>query len=92
MTLSLSAANRDPAQFPDPDRLDLTRAASGHVAFGHGVHHCLGAQLARIVLRTGFAGLLREFPALRLAVPAAEVQMRDDSLNYSVRGLPVDWD
>lgn len=92
MTLSLSAANRDPAQFPDPDRLDVTRAASGHVSFGHGVHHCLGAQLARIVLRTGFAGLLREFPGLRLAIPAAEVEMREDSLNYSVRSLPVDWD
>ncbi|MER7081354.1 Cytochrome P450 [Saccharopolyspora kobensis] len=92
MTLSLAAANRDPAQFPDPDRLDLTRAASGHLAFGHGVHHCFGAQLARIVLRTGFAGLLRELPGLRLAIPAAEVQMRDDSLNYSVRSLPVDWD
>lgn len=92
MTLSMSAANRDPVQFPDPDRLDLARVASGHVSFGHGVHHCLGAQLARIVLRTGFAGLLREFPALRLAVPAAEIQMRDDSINYSVRSLPVDWD
>ncbi len=47
-----SSANRDPAQFPDPDRLDLGRDTSGHVAFGHGVHHCLGAPLARMEAET----------------------------------------
>lgn len=91
MTLSLSAANRDPAQFPDPDRLDLTRPAGGHMSFGHGVHHCLGAQLARIELRIGFSGLLREFPTLRLAVPPEQIPMRDDTIIYGVRRLPVDW-
>ncbi|MEU6131257.1 cytochrome P450 [Saccharopolyspora sp. NPDC047091] len=91
VTVSLSAANRDPERFPDPDRLDLGRSAVGHLAFGHGIHHCLGAQLARVELRLGFSGLLRRFPGLRLAVPAAEVPLRAASVNYGVHRLPVTW-
>jgi hypothetical protein len=62
----LGAANHDPAQFPDPDRLDLTRAENRHVAFGHGIHYCVGAPLAQLETQIVFTTLLRRFPALRL--------------------------
>src|SRR4051812_17903193 len=73
VTVSLPAANRDPAKFACPDKLDIGRETSGHVAFGFGIHQCLGQNLARIELRAGFSALLRAFPDLRLAVPADEV-------------------
>jgi cytochrome P450 len=88
---SLAAANRDPTQFPEPERLDVTREYSPHVAFGHGVHQCLGQQLARVEMRSGFEALLARFPGLRLAVPPDEVPMRDDMLVYGVRELLVTW-
>jgi cytochrome P450 len=88
---SLVAANHDPAQFPDPETLDLTRTYSPHVAFGHGVHQCLGQQLARMELKVGLGALLDRFPALRLAVPVDQVPMRADSIIYGVRELPVTW-
>ena len=59
---SLLAANRDPALVPDADRLDIRRGELGHVAFGHGVHHCLGAPLARMEMTIAFPALLRRFP------------------------------
>ncbi|WP_336216189.1 cytochrome P450 [Nonomuraea sp. LPB2021202275-12-8] len=91
--IALNAANRDPAKFPDSDMLELRRPATGHLAFGHGVHQCLGQQLARIEMRVAFPALLTRFPALRLAVPAEEVPLRTDpSQIYGVRGLPVTWD
>ncbi|MGW6734385.1 cytochrome P450 family protein [Streptomyces sp. NPDC055013] len=65
--LSLSAANRDPARFPDADRLDLGRDASGHLALGHGIHYCLGAPLARAETEIAVAALLDRFPELALA-------------------------
>src|SRR3954452_1423561 len=65
---SLLAANRDPGLVEDPDRLDITRGAMGHAAFGHGLHHCLGAPLARMEMTTAFPALLRRFPQLGLAV------------------------
>ncbi|MEV0681201.1 cytochrome P450 [Actinosynnema sp. NPDC050436] len=91
VTISIPAANRDPNRFPDPDRLDVRRPASGHVAFGHGVHQCLGQQLARIEMRVGYNALIREFPHLRLAVPASEVPMRKDMGIYGVYRLPVEF-
>jgi cytochrome P450 len=91
LSLSLSAANRDPERFDHPDRLDITRSASGHVGFGHGVHQCLGQQLARIEMRIGFAALFKEFPDLRLAVPVEEVPLRTDMGIYGVHALPVEW-
>ncbi|MEU8513916.1 cytochrome P450 [Kitasatospora sp. NPDC048722] len=89
--VSLLAANRDPRRFADPDALDIHREARGQLSFGHGVHACLGQMLARIEMRAGFAGLLRRFPDLRLAVPAGEVQLRTNMQIYGVHGLPVTW-
>ena len=91
VVVSLLAANRDPAQFEDPDVLDVRRKARGHLSFGHGVHQCLGQQLARIEMRAGFDGLLRRFPTLALAVPADQVRLRTDMNIYGVHELPVTW-
>jgi cytochrome P450 len=71
--ICLAAANRDRGQYADPDELDLDRAESRHLAFGHGIHHCLGAPLARMEGQLALGSLFRRFPALRLAVPAGEL-------------------
>ncbi|MER7023845.1 MULTISPECIES: cytochrome P450 [Streptomyces] len=91
VVVSLLAANRDPRRFDDPDTLDIRRNARGHLSFGHGVHQCLGQQLARIEMRAGFAALLRRFPDLALAVPADQVPLRTDMNIYGVHALPVTW-
>ena len=88
---SLVAANRDPALVDDPDRLDVTRGELGHVAFGHGVHHCLGAPLARMEMRTAFPALLRRFPRLALAVPFEDVPFRATHFIHVLPSLPVTW-
>ena len=71
--ICLAAANRDQDQYADPDVLDLDRAASRHLAFGYGIHHCLGAPLARMEGQLALGSLLHRFPELRLAVPAADL-------------------
>ncbi len=91
VTVSLPAANRDPAKFGCPAELDIERDTSGHVAFGFGIHQCLGQNLARIELRAGFTALLRAFPGLKLAVPADEVPLRLKGSVFSVKELPVSW-
>ncbi|WP_280401178.1 cytochrome P450 [Nocardia carnea] len=91
VVVSLLAANRDPRRFDDPDTLDVHRKARGLVSFGHGVHQCLGQQLARVEMRAGFAALIRRFPTLALAVPADEVKLRTDMNIYGVHELPVTW-
>lgn len=91
VTVSVPAVNRDPDRFPDPDTLDVTRSAAGHMTFGHGVHQCIGQALALVELRLGFGKLVERFPALRLAVPADEVPMRADRQIYGVHRLPVEW-
>jgi len=88
---SLPAANRDPALIGDPEILDITRGSTGHVAFGHGAHHCLGAPLARMELRIALPALLRRFPGLALANPDGPVDFRAFSLVYGARSLPVTW-
>ncbi|WP_329153247.1 cytochrome P450 [Streptomyces sp. NBC_01456] len=91
VVVSLLAANRDPLRFDHPDTLDIHRKARGHLSFGHGIHQCLGQQLARIEMRAGFDGLLRRLPTLRLSLPADEVKLRTDMNIYGVHELPVTW-
>ncbi|MFF2045052.1 cytochrome P450 [Kitasatospora sp. NPDC058170] len=83
------AANRDPARFPAPDRLDLDRDTRGHLAFGHGIHHCLGAPLARAEAAIAFRRVATRFPRLRLASPGAEPQWRHTRLLRGLEALPV---
>jgi cytochrome P450 len=85
-------ANRDPSEFPDPDRFDLTRPPAAHLGFGAGAHHCIGAQLARIELQEAFRGLLGRVPGLRLAVPASELRYKEKMSINSLEELPVTWD
>ncbi|MEU7800494.1 cytochrome P450 [Micromonospora arborensis] len=92
VTVSVPAANRDAAHFTDPDTLNLLRSTAGHVAFGHGVHQCLGQQLARVELQVALPALVARFPTLRLAVPAEDIAMRTDTLIYGVHSLPVTWE
>jgi cytochrome P450 len=89
--LALAAANRDPGLLAGADRLDVTRDAGGHLAFGHGVHHCLGAPLARMEMRIAFPALLRRFPRLALAVPFEDVGFRAFHFIYGLQSLPVTW-
>jgi cytochrome P450 len=91
VTVSIQAANRDPARFPDPDVLDLSRHATGHLSFGHGIHQCLGQQLARVEMRVAFPALVARFPDLRLAVAPEEVPMRGTINIDGVYQLPVAW-
>ncbi|GAA1284229.1 cytochrome P450 [Saccharothrix xinjiangensis] len=88
---STNSANRDDRVFDDPDVLDLGREHNPHLAFGGGVHVCLGAQLARGELQVALTSLLARFPGLRLAVPPEEVLWRQGSLLRSPVELPVTW-
>ncbi|MGW5867054.1 cytochrome P450 [Streptomyces sp. NPDC055239] len=93
LILSYNTANRDPERFADPHVLDFQREGGGHVAFGHGIHQCLGQQLARVEMRVGFPALLARFPSLRLAVPAEDIVMRTELSDiHGVKSLPVTWD
>ncbi|POX43478.1 cytochrome P450 [Streptomyces sp. Ru73] len=83
------AANRDPVRFADPDTLDLDRDAAGHLAFGHGIHRCLGAPLARAEAATALTALLTRFPALRLAAPTTQLRYRHTRLMRGLEALPV---
>ncbi|MBE1462802.1 cytochrome P450 [Kibdelosporangium phytohabitans] len=87
--VSLPAANRD--TFERADELDVTRSTAGHLAFGHGVHQCLGQQLARIEMRVAFGALFKRFPNLRLAVDPGEVPLNVGRGIYGVARLPVTW-
>ncbi|NGO66864.1 cytochrome P450 [Streptomyces boncukensis] len=92
LVLAIQAADRDPAAFPDPDRLDLTRGGQGHLGFGYGAHQCFGQQTARLELTVAFETLLRRVPSLRLAVPLEEVPFKTDSTVVGPAALPVAWD
>ena len=87
--IALPSANRDPARFPGPERLDLDRDVSGHVAFGHGIHYCLGAPLARMEAEVALATLLDRFPGMSLAAPPEELRWRSVSLINGLESLPV---
>jgi hypothetical protein len=83
--------NRDPSMFADPDTLDLHRDARRHVAFGFGVHQCLGQPLARLELQVVYSTLYRRIPTLRRAVPLEEIPFKHDGAVYGVYSLPVTW-
>jgi cytochrome P450 len=91
MILANDIGNRDPDAFPDPDRLDLHRNARQHVAFGYGVHQCLGQPLARVELQVVYGTLYRRIPTLRLALDLDQVPFKHDGLVYGVYQLPVTW-
>jgi cytochrome P450 len=84
------AANRDPEVFAEPDRFDIHRDARRHLAFGYGIHQCLGQALARVELQAVFSRLFHRFPNLELAVPFEQLRFRN-SLIYGVEELPVTW-
>jgi cytochrome P450 len=84
-------ANRDPAMFTEPDGLDLNRPANPHLAFGAGVHHCLGAQLARVELQEALKGLLQRMPNLRLAVAESELRYTQGLVVRRLEELPLWW-
>ncbi|MEV0616455.1 cytochrome P450 [Nonomuraea sp. NPDC050404] len=91
VTASLPTANRDRAFIDDPDNLDVTRGAAGHLAFGHGVHHCLGAPLARAEMRIAFPALLRRFPTLALADSFEQIEFRPFNAIYGLASLSLTW-
>ncbi|CAA0108543.1 Cytochrome P450 FAS1 [Mycolicibacterium vanbaalenii] len=88
---SLPLANRDGRFIDDPDTLDISRGALGHLAFGHGVHHCLGASLARMEMQIAFPALLQRFPTLSLAEDFEDVQFRSFHFIYGLKSLEVNW-
>jgi cytochrome P450 len=88
---SLPAANRDPALGDRLDEFDVTRKIAAHMAFGHGIHHCLGAPLARMEMRIAYPALLRRFPDLAVTVPLDDVEYRPYSIVFGVKSLPVTW-
>ncbi|WP_405576921.1 cytochrome P450 [Streptomyces sp. NBC_01092] len=83
--------NRDPEVFADPDRLDITRDARRHVAFGFGVHQCLGQPLARMELQVVYGTLYKRIPTLKLACALEDVRFKTDAFIYGVHALPVSW-
>lgn len=91
VVVSIAAANRDGSHFPDPDAFDPGRAQGHHVAFGFGMHQCLGAALARLEMDIAFTALTARLPGLRLAVPIEDVPFRPEQFVYGLDSLPVTW-
>ncbi|MFE5659383.1 cytochrome P450 [Streptomyces sp. NPDC056517] len=87
--VALGAANRDPARFPAPDQLDLDRNAAAHLAFGHGIHRCVGAPLAKAEAEIALRAVLTRFSGIRLAVPADRLEWRHTRLVRGLTALPV---
>jgi cytochrome P450 len=89
--VSLPSGNRDQEFIDSAEVLDIRRGAPGHLAFGHGVHHCLGAPLARMEMRVAFPALLQRFPTLALAEDFDDVQFRSFHFIYGLKSLAVEW-
>ncbi|MFF5456147.1 cytochrome P450 [Streptomyces sp. NPDC012950] len=85
----LGAANRDPKRFPEPDHLDLDRDATAHLVFGHGIHRCVGAPLAKAEVEIALRAVLTRFPGIRLAVPVDQLDWRRTRLVRGLESLPV---
>lgn len=91
VSVVLGSANRDPAQFAAPDTFDITRNPNRHLAFGHGVHYCLGAALARLEGRIAIQTLMDQMPDLHLAIPANQLRWRTHPIMRGLQRLPVAW-
>jgi cytochrome P450 len=89
--MSLPSANRDERMFADPDSIDIERDNSEHLAFGYGIHQCLGQMLARYELQVMVKAILARLPGLNLAVPLEEIRFKDDMQIYGIHNLPVTW-
>lgn len=89
VVVSLTGVGRDPARHVDPARFDPTTASAGTLAFGHGLHRCVGAELARMELRTALVGLARRFPGLSLACDPADLRFTELAIVHGVTSLPV---
>jgi cytochrome P450 len=89
VVVSLTSANRDEARYDDPDLLDISRSAHQHLAFGHGIHYCVGAQLGKIQVVTAIGRLIERFPNLTLAVPADQLKWKTSNLMRGLESLPV---
>lgn len=87
----ITAANRDPGTFEDPDRFDITRESHPHLAFAYGIHQCLGQPLARLELSVMFDILFKRLPDLRLAVDPSELEFTSTAQVFRVEKLPVVW-
>lgn len=87
--VSLASANRDPERYPDPDRLDVRRDTAGHLAFGHGVHYCLGAPLARLEGEIAFGALLDRYEHIELAIPPERLRWRSSAILRGLEELPL---
>jgi cytochrome P450 len=91
LMMNLPAGNRDASFFDQPDTFDVDGNSRGHLAFGYGVHQCIGQSLARAELQIALSTLLRRLPGLKLAVPLEQVNFRHDMTTYGVHELPVTW-
>ncbi|MFF9775842.1 cytochrome P450 [Streptomyces sp. NPDC013978] len=89
--IATAAANRDPEVFPEPERLVLDRPANPHIGFGHGVHYCVGAHLARLELQVAIERVLARLPGLRPAVPEHALRWKEDAMVNGLQSLPVAW-
>jgi cytochrome P450 len=92
LVAALGSGNRDGAVYSDPDSVDLQRKAKTHLAFGFGIHQCVGQQLARVELQEVYARVFRRIPTLRLATSFDAVEFKDKALVYGVEKLPVTWE
>jgi cytochrome P450 len=88
----LAAADRDPERFRDADTLDLARSDNQHLGYGHGIHYCLGAPLARLEGQAALATLLRRLPDLRLAAEPTDLRWRGGLIMRGLRTLPVEFE
>jgi cytochrome P450 len=92
LILTGNVADRDPAVFPDrPDEVEIHRSARQHLAFGFGIHQCLGQSLARVELQVVLSKVFKRIPTLALAVPFESLEFKIESFTYGARAIPVTW-
>jgi cytochrome P450 len=91
VVVALNIANRDPAYFSAPNTLDIRRENRSHLAFGFGIHACLGATLARLELDIVYTALIKRMPNLAVAVPVDQLEFKSDNAVYGLQQLPITW-